>query len=1081
MAERFSVGMLVRPEGGPGIGRVGEIEGNRVRIDFFESPADPVAESQWVPADSVRKGVLSKQTRVFLQDARGRWLAGRVIERYDSSYRVRMPDVGRDTELPESRLHVRWDRSPKDPLQVLLAGANESARYQDVREPVRQLLTAERAATGSATGITSSAVRIHAHQINAALRIIRDPIQRYLLADEVGMGKTIQAGMVMRQTLLDGPGSRIGVLVPDALVGQWRAELRDKFLVGDFTTPDGESPVTILGHNQLDRWHEFGDLDMLIVDEVHLLTRITTPEDPVYARLVELAHETPRLLMLTATPFAKEATSHLALLHLLDPDLFSWTDIDAFERLLESRHALARSVFGLDEEPYPEFPELLQSQFDDILAYVPDDEHLKVSMARAMAMFGPEGTPPEEVDTDALQLAVAAVRAHVSETYRLHHRVIRNRRHQVAQLHLDDAGLLTPCEFTGRKRPAVSRPESDEMNSCNLAITRWASRCADAVVNQEITPEEYVPVFQVLFSRSNGPVDDLIAALGHRLGEEDATTAALLPDELATLVSAPVLPFEARILNDLRAVRDSGALRAIAKCIAQLSPAHQRSVVFCGPGSLARSLAAELPSHCPAPVLRHLNSQSEEAREEAVREWIRSGGILVADESGDVGRNLQAAEAAFHLRLPSVPNALEQRLGRIDRYGREGAAKQVVVTDYDRHNVFTTWLLSLARAFEVFDTSLSTMQEVVDDLTTRVWTAVLTQGVEAVEQMRESIVDELSRERRRINELDALESSYGGSGLGQELATSIAAYEDRHEEIEAAFRSLLLGVEGFRLGSQENPDGSVTFGRDPYSAPLLTERQLDILLYPPSAATGHFDRWRVHPGRSLFRRGNPFVDAIEQLLDVDDRGQASVLWRYNPTGPSDPLPYFGFDFVIEADVSQALALCDDSVDALSIVRRRADSALPPQRHRVWVSASHGEAIENPGLAEYLNRPVSKSTGVKSIKGKLNSVLNSVFGNQTTLESTARASLEVATAHVERLSGVREASERAVQQVVLETELLRARSNARRRAGTLVADPRALELEIALGEAIQEGVASPVVRMTGARVVIVSRESYTDHV
>ncbi|MFC6154817.1 protein DpdE [Nocardioides yefusunii] len=1073
--------MLVRFDGAPSIGRVAEFNDGKARVDFFESPAEPVAHSQWVPADSLRRCMLTKQTRVFLQDGHNRWRAGRIIEGDGDSYRIRIPDIAVDTEWPEHRLHVRWDKPPKDTLQVLLSGANESARYQDVREPVRRLLAAERAATGSATAIGSSAIRIHAHQINAALRIIRDPIQRYLLADEVGMGKTIQAGLVMRQTLLDSPGRRIGVLVPDALVGQWRAELRDKFLVDDFPTDAGESPVTILGHNQVGRWHEFGDLDMLVVDEVHLLSRTTTPDEPRYARLVELAHATPRLLMLTATPFAKETTSHLALLHLLDPDLFSWDDVDAFERLLESRHALARSVFGLDEEPYPEYPELLQSQFDDILAHVPDDEHLKESMARAMALFGPEGTPPEAVDTEALKFAVATVRAHVSETYRLHHRVIRNRRHQIAQQQLDDAGLLTPFEFTGRKRPVGSRQENDEMNLCNLAITRWASRCADAVVDLGVTPEEYVPVFQVLFSRSNGPVDDLIATLGHRLGTEDATSAALLPHELAALESAPVLPFEAQILNDLRAVRDSGALQAIAECIAQRSPARLRSVVFCGPGSLARALVEELPSHSGAPVLSHLNSQSEEAREEAVRAWIRSGGILVADESGDVGRNMQAAQAAFHLRLPPVPNALEQRIGRIDRYGREGAAKQVVVTDYDAQSVFTAWLLSLVKAFEIFDASVSTLQEVVDDLTTQVWTAVLDQGVEAAEQMRESIVDELTKERRRINELDALESSYGAGGLGQELATSIAAHEDRHEEIEAAFRALLEGVEGFHLAARENPDGSVTFGRDPYAAPLLNERQLGMLLHPPSAATGHFDRWRVQPGRSLFRRGNPFVDAIERLLDVDDRGQASVLWRYNPTGPSDPLPYFGFDFVIEADVSQALALCDDSVDALSIVRRRADSALPPQRHRIWVPATHATAIEDPGFAEYLNKPVSESTGVKSIKGKLNSVLYSVFGNQDTLESTSRASLEVATAHVEQLSGVRQASECAVQQVALETELLRARSNARSQAGTLVADPRALELEIALGEAIQEGVASPIVRMTGARVVIVSRESYADHV
>src|SRR5690606_15157992 len=102
----------------------------------------------------------------------------------------------------------------------------------------------------------------------------------------------------------------------------------------------------------------------------------------------------------------------------------------------------------------------------------------------------------------------------------------------------------------------------------------------------------------------NGPVDDLIATLGHRLGEEDATPAALLSDELAALASAPVLPFESQILDDLRAVRDGGALRAIAERIAQRSPARLRSVVFCGPGSLARSLVEALPSHADAPVLR---------------------------------------------------------------------------------------------------------------------------------------------------------------------------------------------------------------------------------------------------------------------------------------------------------------------------------------------------------------------------------------------------------------------------------------------------------------------------------------------
>ena len=187
----------------------------------------------------VRRVLLGEQTRVYFKDGNGRWRAGRVVGGDDmAAYYVRVPNQQWDVDIAESRLRVRWEKAPRDPLQVLLSGANETPRFRDAREPVRRLLLAERAATASATGIVSSGVRIHAHQVSAALRIIRDPVQRYLLADEVGMGKTIQAGMVMRQMLVDDPGRRIGIIVPDALAAQWRSELLEKFYLDDFVSPN---------------------------------------------------------------------------------------------------------------------------------------------------------------------------------------------------------------------------------------------------------------------------------------------------------------------------------------------------------------------------------------------------------------------------------------------------------------------------------------------------------------------------------------------------------------------------------------------------------------------------------------------------------------------------------------------------------------------------------------------------------------------------------------------------------------------------------------------------------------------------
>lgn len=1080
MAHRLSLGMIVSFKNAPGLGRVGDLDATRVRVDFFESAAEPVVGSQWLPVSDVRRAALSGQTRVFFRDGRGRWRAGRVVGGQPDGYFVRIPNVQLDVDIPETQLFVRWERAPKDPLQVLLSGANETPRYRDVREPVRRLLVAERAASGSATGIVSSGVQLHAHQINAALRIIRDPIQRYLLADEVGMGKTVQAGLVMRQILHDAPGRRIGVLVPDALMGQWRAELRDKFHLSDFPTRDGEDPVRILGHGQVDEWRRFGDLALLVVDEAHLLTRASGPCDVPYKQLAEIAHASPRLLMLSATPFSRGAATHLALLHLLDPALFRWDEFAAFESLLESRHSLALAVFGLDEEPDVDNPELLQLQFDQVRENLPEDDVLRAAIDRAMTVYGPEGTPPEDVDLRELRLAVAAVRAHVSETYRLHQRVIRNRRHVVEKQRLDDEGLLAPFEFTGRSRPKVARSDDDEIQAGVAVVAAWASRCADAVLDDGIDPVTYGPALGVLFSRLGGSIDDVCAVLAHRLGG-DATSASLLPAERAALDAAPVLPFEADVLARACEAVGGGGVAATARQIAKRTPRRAKAVVFCGRGSLAPALAAAFTDQHVSGAYRHVTTQSDEEREQAVSTWLDKGGVLVVDDTGDVGRNFQWADIAFHVRLPANPNSLEQRIGRIDRYGREGTAQQYVLTDDDRQSITSAWLGALVRSFGIFDTSIAALQEVVEDLTDEVWTALLRDGVEAVDALAGTITDGLAKEKRRINELDALEASYAGNEGGQALATAIAAYENDVVGIERAYRALIEGEEGFRFVSKSNKDGSIAFDRDPDNKPLLSERLLGRVMNVQVARTGHFDRWRLTPGRALFRRGNPFIDGIEDLLNLDDRGQAVAMWRLNPAWRQDPLAFFGFDFLVEADVRPTMALLGENADAAPVARRRADAAFPPQHQRIWLPITSTEPVSDPCFVKYLSKPFAKAQGDVNLNAAKIPALHALVGGEQHLASVANACFDAASARIEAVADIVEASKRAVERVTLETEVLLARGAARAKAAGLVVDPDAMEGEIELSRAIESGVSSPVIRVTGVSVVVVSAQSHADYV
>lgn len=1072
-----TIGSLVTFEGAPGIGRVADVEDGKARVVFFESPVEVEADSHWIALDRLRGIGLEQQTRVFVPTVDGGWRAGRVVGGRAPDYFIRFPNVPNDVDVPEASLRVRWDRPTKDPLQVLLAGANETPRFRDARQPVRNLLLAERAASMSATGVMSAGVRIHEHQVNAALRIINDPIQRYLLADEVGMGKTIQAGFVIRQLLIDNPRSRIGFIVPDALREQWHAELLDKFYLDDFATADGRLPFAIRGHHEVDEWHKFQGADLVVIDEAHQLARADTPEDEPYRQLAVVARSTPRLLLLSATPFSRKVTSHLALLHLLDPELFKWSELAGFQRLLDTRRELAMAVFGLDEEPDPENPELLEYQFDALRRLLPEDGLLTVAMTEAMQAFGESGV----ANPSDLNRAVATVRAHVSETYRLHHRVIRNRRHVVQQHRLDDEGHMAPFEFTGRERAKVIRLNTAEGDAVVNAVESWIRMAAAEVADAEIDPQPYAQAASVLLSRLGAAtVTDAIAVLRARL-ERSSNEAVLTPQEFQRLVEADVLPFEQDVLDGLLDVAAGDVCTNVAEAIAKRVRPGQRAVVFCGPGALAGQVVAALRS-LPTPprsVHEHLVDSPKGARQDTVTKWRDTGGVLVADQSGDVGRNFQQAEVVVHARLPWSPNEFEQRIGRVDRYGTGRAATQFVISDLDPDGLHTTWLRILGIGFGIFGQSISAMQEVADELADTFWCHVLVEGREFALDRIPDIQSALGTERRRINELDALESSYGG-GEGETLARKISTFDSRHEQIERAYMKLVTGAEGFMLSSKRQSDGSTRFDRDPQQAPLVSPRLLTRVVTRPESRTGYFDRWQVNPGRRIFRRGNPFIDGIESVLAIDDRGQASAQWRLDPAWTHDPLVYFGYDFLVEAELDPVIDALGQGQRGLAVARRRGDAALAPVFRRIWIPVNDMAPVEDDDVVVYLNQPVLKGRDVNLGAARI-AALHGVLGGAGVLQAVGPEGYSVARAHLSQIADLVRVTESAAATVGARTDLLVAQTNARQAASGLVADPEAWTREIAVGRALEEGVTSPSIRLTAVTCLVRSAQSWSEYV
>jgi ATP-dependent helicase HepA len=111
---------------------------------------------------------------------------------------VALPD-GRRDELGEDEFHVPCEAFPIDPFDSLLGLAQETPFFRQHRGKFVREMIRQRQSCGGLTGLIAGRIALFAHQVEVARRVLRDPRQRYLLTDEVGLGKTVESGIVIRQ------------------------------------------------------------------------------------------------------------------------------------------------------------------------------------------------------------------------------------------------------------------------------------------------------------------------------------------------------------------------------------------------------------------------------------------------------------------------------------------------------------------------------------------------------------------------------------------------------------------------------------------------------------------------------------------------------------------------------------------------------------------------------------------------------------------------------------------------------------------------------------------------------------------
>lgn len=936
----------------------------QVKVISFNGPGR--SEKVTVDSDQVSPATLISGQRVYVPPG-DYWQHGRIIVELTRPagsrlrfYMVAFPDERR-APMAEDQFHVHNDLTYPDPFDALLGLATETPFLCEHRSRFVQALVKQRAACAGMTGLLSARIELIPHQIDVVRRVLQDPRQRYFLADEVGLGKTIESGIIIKQLLLDDPAASAAVLAPSHLVPQWKMELARRFDID----PGDDHRVQVYTHDDIDAIKKQPEL--LVIDEAHHLVRGDKRRRDKAARL---SVKTPRLLLLSATPVIGQERELLTLLSWLEPHLYSPNDDAAFRRRVQERQTIGNELLLLR----PGMPAVrLKGQLRRLIDLFDkkkggfDDPQVVAWCSELLKL-----AEKEKRNLDVINRKIADLRQHISECYRLHHRLIRHRRR----------GLATPlakrelARHEGELEPAI-------WQGIWTAFEHWRDHVAFAAREMsESKRAGYETVFRTLVEAIGCHPAWAAQLVALRLADKAPLDT---PKHLTELMWAAVMvegeePHLKELLSQLKKVRPNedriALLIALFKRDSQKAVRAPKTVIFTQPGEVAGWIAERIRQQLLMRVALVRGGMGSEDIAEQVRQFQTDPAcsFLVSDAIGSEGLNLQFAERIVHFDVPLDPFAIEQRIGRIDRLTRVGLrVPNIVVSAKLSPSAFDdAWVTLLGDGFQLFSQSISDLNLFADRRLPGLIAAAFDHGAGAWMEAAPTIRSEIEAERHAIDAQDTIDAVDLNPEATEQLYQQLNDYEaDLRPFQDAVFGYLrqLNRIDVFKL-QKALPHQQVRWHS--LDNVLLREdwyKEIHRFLLKKF----EFDRTEAQRSRerNFLRLGHPLIDSLERFAMRDDRGKAFIVWRPQKGYRGTHL-FFRVDYLVEADpakLGRALESMDLPVSHRRELARLADTFFPPRVETLYFNEEL-EIVEDSKktsqVLSWLKRAYDKRTGDRNI-------------------------------------------------------------------------------------------------------------------
>ena len=478
-----------------------------------------------------------------------------------------------------------------------------------------------------------------AYQLVPLMMAMKLPTVRLLIADDVGIGKTIEAGLIVRELIDRGEVNQLAVLCPPHLCEQWRDELRNRFHINaeivrtntaarlERGLPAGSSlfaeyPFTIISLDYIknkNRRDAFAEQcpAMVIVDEAHTCSRRGQGRQLRFELLKDLASDKNRhLVLLTATPHSGDEEAFYNLLSLLKPEFARLIDISSAEHVLRQR--LANHFVQRRRQDIKEWQEgkLFPERFTAEVTY---------------KLSGAWGQLFQEV--------------------------------------IEYARELVEREAEGSLRQRMNWWAALALLRCISSSPQAAIRALHTRLDSTLDDGQSVSEAEVLESlEARGAASVLDGSENDGLSSDDVEPGGALAEDVDKL---------AAMITSATALKSSGdpKLKKLKETLVGMLEENYYPVVFCRYIATAEYLGEELvrvfKSHEVIVVTGKLTPAEREERIDSLKESDKPP-LLVATDCLSEGVNLQEQfSAVVHYDLSWNPTRHEQREGRVDRFGQE--------------------------------------------------------------------------------------------------------------------------------------------------------------------------------------------------------------------------------------------------------------------------------------------------------------------------------------------------------------------------------------------------------------------------